>query len=124
MKIFIVEDSSITRLIERKVIESLDLRGTIYEAEDGTDALRLMREVGGCDLMVLDIDMPRQNGLEVLQDLQSKPLPGPSPKVIIVSAMGDGEIVRQAMALGVKSFVLKPFTKDQLGSKIRALLNS
>lgn len=123
MKIFIVEDSSITRLIERKVIESLNLRGTIYEAEDGTDALRLMREVGGCDLMVLDIDMPRQNGLEVLQDLQAKPLPGPSPKVIIVSAMGDGEIVRQAMALGVKSFVLKPFTKDQLGSKIRALLN-
>lgn len=121
MLALIAEDSSITRLIERKVIESLGMGFQIHEAEDGTDALRILRQWQKCELLILDLDMPRQNGIEVLQSLWQNPLAGGNPKVIIVSAMADSPTVQRTKELGVHHFVIKPFTKAILASKIKTL---
>lgn len=120
--VLIVDDSMIARRIARKVLESIPQKWTIDEAEDGVDAIRCMDRKSGFDLMFLDIDMPRQNGLEVLQEMRRKMM-SKNPRVIVISTMCDAETVRSALDFGAHDFIVKPFTKDTLIAKIKSQIS-
>jgi YesN/AraC family two-component response regulator len=69
MKILIADDSSLLRDRIKSLLNSLNHNPMIYEAENGVDALQLIREKKP-DLVILDIRMPEMNGIQVLKEIR------------------------------------------------------
>lgn len=113
-----VDDSKTIRSIIRKMLLPFDCE--LVEAEDGIDGLQKARELNP-DLIILDIDMPRMNGLEVLMNLrhddQSKRTP-----VFMLTSKSKEKNVRIALKLGVRAFIGKPFKRDELIEKIQGVV--
>ena len=91
-------------------------------ARDGLEALKLIEEKQP-DLVVLDIIMPQLDGLGVLERLGSLNLSS-SPKVIVLSAVGQDKITQRAITLGADYYVVKPFDMDVFTKRIRQMFNS
>ena len=73
------------------------------------------------DLLVLDLLMPEQGGLEVLRILRSKPATAALP-VVVLTAMDDEDNTRAGFEFGATDYVTKPFTIPQLAARVRACL--
>jgi len=73
------------------------------------------------DLLVLDLLMPEQGGLEVLEILRSRPATAALP-VVLLTAMDDEASTRAGFELGATDYVTKPFTIPQLAARVRACL--
>jgi DNA-binding response OmpR family regulator len=73
------------------------------------------------DLLVLDLLMPGQGGLEVLRILRSRPVTAALP-VVVLTAMDDEANTRAGFELGATDYVTKPFTIPQLAARVRACL--
>lgn len=91
-------------------------------AKDGIEVLELLEDTKP-DLVVLDIIMPRLDGLGVLERLNSMNL-NPMPRVIILSAVGQDKITQRAIALGADYYVVKPFDMDVLSNRIREMFSN
>lgn len=90
----------------------------VCTAIDGEAALSGI-EMHHPDLVVLDIIMPRLDGIAVQEKLQEM---GLRPKVVIFSAMGMDYITRQALALGADAYFMKPFNLDVFIRRLRTLM--
>ena len=118
MKILTVDDSPSVR----KMVEfSLKTKG--YEmgaAGDGVEALEIM-EQEQFDAIVLDVNMPRMNGLEFLEKIKSHEDYAAIP-VIMLTTEGQDEDRDKAVALGATAYIIKPFKPTQLLSLLDELL--
>lgn len=92
----------------------------MIEASSGQEALALISERVP-DLLVLDLLMPRQGGLEVLKVLRSQPATSALP-VLVLTALDDETNTRAGFELGTTDYVTKPFTILQLAARVRACL--
>lgn len=114
-RILVVDDeASIRRIIETR----LSLKGyTVICACDGDEALRRFQEQP-CDLVLLDVMLPRQDGFSVLESLrQSSDVP-----VLMLTACGDLQDRVLGLQLGADDYLLKPFSLAELEARIRSLL--
>lgn len=91
-------------------------------AKDGVEALELIEEKQP-DLVILDIIMPRLDGLGVLEKLASINL-DIVPQVIVLSAVGQDKITQRAITLGATYYVVKPFDMDVLTKRIRQMFRN
>lgn len=111
----IVDDAAIMRLRLRDIVEGeYEVAG---EAGDGDEALRLYDELKP-DFVTLDISMPKTNGMEALKKLMAS---HPDARVVIVSAVGQKKMVLEALSLGAKDFVIKPFESERVMKAIHRL---
>ncbi len=115
-KVLLVDDAAFMRMRCAKVLTKLG--HTIVEAENGVQALDMFDKEKP-DLVLLDITMPEMDGLEALKAIK---LRAPSAKVAMVSAMGQQQMVLEAIKLGASDFVLKPFDEDRLVTAVEKLL--
>jgi DNA-binding response OmpR family regulator len=116
--ILVVDDSTSIRMMMQFALKS---RGYIVAVViDGVEALEAL-ERGHYDLMVLDIHMPRLDGLEVLEALRER-APGATPPVLILTAEGQDHERDQALALGAADYMLKPFKPIELLDRVASLL--
>jgi two-component system response regulator (stage 0 sporulation protein A) len=83
-------------------------------AKDGAETVELLQQTNP-DVLLLDLIMPRIDGLEVLRRISSY---SNKPKVLVVSALGSDEITRQAMELGADFFFIKPLNFKAVVAKI------
>ena len=115
-KILVIEDDpSITMGLE------LNLRAEGFDvllAEDGHDGLEIARR-DGIDLIILDVMLPRLNGLEVLRTLRREGLETP---VLMLSARGAEIDKVMGLELGAEDYVTKPFGVAELMARVRAVL--
>ncbi|MGI6065493.1 MAG: response regulator [Bacillota bacterium] len=97
--------------VRRLLFEALkdDFRA-VYMAGSGMEAIELVKEHNP-DLVIMDMKMPRMNGLEVLKNLRKMNFQCP---VIMMTAYGELEIVAQATKMGVKKYITKPFDLREL----------
>lgn len=119
-RILIIDDSiAIASLL---VNEILPLGGySATAALSGEEGLEIARQVKP-DLILCDLEMPDINGLDVLRELQRTGLDIPA---IMMTAFGSEAIAAQALRIGVKDYIIKPFTTDEiLASVERALAES
>lgn len=91
----------------------------LSQARDGEAALRRLDE-GGVDLVITDLTMPQQGGLDLLRALARRPA---SPPVIVVTGFGTVETAVEAMRLGARDFLLKPYDLDLLLARVRECLH-
>lgn len=101
------------------IVDALHLAGfATASARHGQEALRILREQRP-DLVILDLSMPRMDGLEVLERVRAT---GDRTPVIILTARQDRDDVRTGFELGADDFVRKPFGIEELILRVRAVL--
>jgi two-component system chemotaxis response regulator CheY len=93
----------------------------IIEAENGAEAIEKLAGQA-IDLVVTDWNMPEMNGAELVQVLRSLPQYQEVP-IVMVTTRGMQEDVITAMKLGVNGYIIKPFTPEILGEKIKSVMN-
>ena len=117
-RILVVEDDPI---ILDLITTRLDLAGyDTYFARDGMEGLRRLRELRPA-AMVLDINMPRLDGFGLLKKMRQEGILEQTPTMVL-TARNQPDDVKQAIALGARDFLAKPFRDDQLLSRIGRLL--
>jgi len=106
-KAFIVDDEPLARLALREYIGlvSSDIE-IIGEAGDGEEALKQLKERQDVDIVLADIQMPRMNGVQLLEALRDSAFLKP-PLTIMLSAYGDYEYVRESFVRGAFDYMLK-----------------
>ena len=119
-KIFIVEDDTVLRNV---LSEKLSKSGyAVEEAEDGEVALQKLRGGLRPDLMLLDILMPKKNGMEVMEEMNADPMLKDIP-IMIISNSGQPVEIERAKKLGAKDFLIKAvFDPAEVLEKINTLL--
>lgn len=109
--ILIVDDSAMVR---RQVGAALTGAGyATVEATDGVDAQAKLAATADTALIVCDVNMPRMNGLELLEHLVRDPRAAKIP-VVMLTTEGQPELIQRAKALGAKGWLVKPFKPEML----------
>jgi len=110
----VVDDSMVIRKVARHILESLDF--AVEEAGDGREALDAVAETVP-DVVLLDWNMPVMNGMEFLCALDDL-APTPRPKVVFCTTENGTAHIRAALDAGADEYVMKPFDRDTLASKL------
>jgi two-component system chemotaxis response regulator CheY len=121
LDVLIVDDSAAIRKILQRVLRQTDLPlGEIQEAGDGTEAIAILqnRTFG---LILSDINMPQMDGLQLLARIKELDHLRDVPVIMITTEGGQGKVM-EAVQLGAKGYVRKPFTADQIKEKLAGLL--
>lgn len=108
-KVLIVDDTIFMRVALRRLLEKSGFEVT-GEAENGLIGVEKYKELQP-DIVTMDITMPQMTGLEALREIMNF---DPKAKVIIVSAMGQEPMVKEAIVNGAKSFIVKPFKEEHV----------
>lgn len=118
MRVLLADDHAIVRRGLRSLLEAGGAE-VVGEAGDGFDAVRLTQETHP-DVIVLDIAMPRLNGIDVASRVRALEAP---PKVIILSMHADESYILRALAAGAQAYLLKDSTDEDLWPAIRAVMS-
>ena len=111
----VVDDSAVIRKVARRILEGLSLRVT--EAEDGKLALAAC-QAEMPDAVLLDWNMPVMDGYEFLRQLRRMP-DGAKPKVVFCTTENDVAQIARAVHAGADEYVMKPFDRETLESKLQ-----
>jgi len=114
----IVEDHHLVRQGLKALLENEPDFEVMAEAADGQEAIRLVNQLDP-DLILMDISLPKLNGIQVLKKLQAENCNVP---VVILSMHEDLSLVRQALRYGARGFLLKRSVTDELLLAIRAAI--
>lgn len=115
MKILIVEDE---KILNNTINKSLKDAGYEVEAAfDGFDAMEMI-EIESYDLIVLDLNLPNMDGMEILKNLRKEDV---ETKVLILSARSQIQDKVEGLDAGANDFLQKPFHLDELKARVRSL---
>jgi two-component system chemotaxis response regulator CheY len=119
--ILIVDDSSSIRRLLKKVLELSGIElGEVLEASNGLEALDVLKREW-VDFILCDIHMPKMDGIQFLRELKQDEVLSRIP-VIMVSTEGREEIVQEVKALGIRAYVKKPFSPEEIREVIENLI--
>jgi two-component system chemotaxis response regulator CheY len=121
LDVLIVDDSAAIRKILQRVLVQANLEiGKVHEAGDGAEALEALKgnPVG---LILSDLNMPNMDGLQFLTELRSRPEHRQTP-VIMITTEGAQAKVMEAVSLGARGYVRKPFTAEQIKEKLVGII--
>nr|WP_319488399.1 response regulator [uncultured Caproiciproducens sp.] len=116
-KIMLVDDAAFMRMMIKNTLQQNGYT-EIVEAENGEKAISLYTAEKP-DLILMDITMPVMDGLEALKHLRD--MDG-NIKVVMCSAMGQEAMVVEALKLGAKDFIVKPFKPDRIMKTVNGIL--
>ena len=118
-KILIVDDSKFNRDILKEIL------GETYnylEAENGNQAIQMIGENIGIDLMLLDINMPQMNGFEVLKIMKRSQCIEETP-VIMISSEESVDTMREAYEMGITDYITRPFDSVIVKKRVQNTLS-
>ena len=117
----IVDDSSAVRAFVRASLEDAGF-ARVEEAETGFEALRLLAS-NTFDVVIVDVNMPDINGLELLAFMRKSPRQQAARKILI-STQVDGPDAKRGIELGADAFLQKPFETTQLRELVSGLIGA
>lgn len=126
IEILLVEDNEPDVVLTQEAFEDADIPNNLHVAGDGVEALQFLRREGKFassprpDVILLDINMPRKNGLEVLAELKADPDLRAIPVVVLTTSQADEDILRSYQS-HASSYIVKPVEFAQFYSAIEAL---
>ena len=119
LKVLIVDDHRTSRMLIRDALEQLGIKNIVF-ACDGEEALKAMMATP-CHIIISDFNMPKLDGIQLLQAIRSYKKTQKTPFIILTSK-GDRELVMKAAQLGVNNFLAKPITVPVLKKTIEAVV--
>lgn len=108
-KIMIVEDDPMVAMINEQFVNRCGDFSVTHRCSNGEDALAILGSAP-VDLVIMDVYMPRLDGIETLKKIREKDIP---VSVIMVTAANDNSTVEEAVRLGAIDYLVKPFTFDR-----------
>jgi len=126
LKALIVDDSALMRkLVDRALRQSGLVLDDAVEAENGLEALEALRKARDSgvdfDVIMCDINMPQMDGLLFLETMRAEGL-APQVPVVMITTEGTEQHVLRAIASGARGYICKPFTGEQVKSRVLPLM--
>jgi two-component system, chemotaxis family, response regulator Rcp1 len=120
--ILLVEDNAGDVLLTREALREADVSVELTAVADGEQALAYLRDEGveRPDLVLLDLNLPRKNGLEVLEEIRHDPALRTTP-VIMLTTSSSARDVTASYARGVNCYVVKPLDLDDFTELVQAI---
>ncbi len=115
-KIMIVDDAAFMRITLKSILQKAGYE--VEEAVDGQDAVDKYRKIKP-DAVTMDITMPNKDGLEAATEIRSQ---NPDAVIIMCTALGQENLIRKAVQIGVKDFIVKPFDPERVISAVQGAL--
>lgn len=115
-KILIVDDAVFMRNTLRMMLERNEFE-VIGQAEDGIQAVEEYIRLRP-DIVTMDITMPKMSGIEALLKIKEA---DPSAKVVMITAMGNEMMVKEAIVSGAVNFIVKPFQEEKVVEVLKRL---
>ena len=112
------------RIVRRIVVAKLSGLGyEVNQAEDGQEALNMIRDAAVPDLLITDSLMPRVSGLELVRSIRSSPDAdlATMPVIMLTSRQGEHDVI-EGLQTGLDDYVTKPFSPDELVARVRTVL--
>ncbi|MCX8131007.1 MAG: response regulator [Clostridia bacterium] len=116
----IVDDAIFMRTLLKKMIEEVETYKVVGEGSNGYEAIQQAKSLKP-DIMTLDITMPEMDGIKAVQEVLKV---SPETKILMVSAMGQQSMVIEAIKLGARDFVVKPFEKSRVLQAIKNIIST
>jgi CheY-like chemotaxis protein len=126
IEILLVEDNPGDARLTREALSQSKVRNNLHRASDGEEALAFLRRQGSFagaptpDLILLDLNLPRRDGREVLEDIKSDPALKHIPVVILTSSQAEEDIIR-SYQLHANCFITKPVDLEQLTKVVQGI---
>ncbi len=115
IRVLVADDHPMVRIGIRKFLEKYADIEVIGEAADGQQALRYVEKLSP-EILILDLEMPRMDGLQVLHQLQKR---HSSVRVLVLSAYDDNQLIQGAMEIGIAGFLSKDEMPENLIEAVR-----
>lgn len=121
IRVLIVDDSSVMRKIVERSLRSAGFElSEVLEASNGAEALDLAKN-GPLNLILSDLNMPAMDGLQFLKNLATIDSAKSVP-VVMITTEGSEARVKEAISMGARSYIRKPFTPEQVKERVTPLL--
>ena len=117
MKVLVVDDSGIVRERLKEMLSEVSTVETVSEAKDRLEAISLLQKLKP-DVMVVDIEMPGGNGIDLLVDIKKQRKP---PLVIVLTNLSDPQYRKKCMDVGADFFFDKSIEFDKVAEVLRHL---
>lgn len=118
IKFVVVDDAVFMRTLIKRMIEENNNYVVVAEGSNGYEAIEQTKKHQP-DIITLDITMPEMDGIMAIKDILAE---SPDTKIIMVSAMGQQSMVIDAIKMGAKDFIVKPFDKTRVQQAIENVL--
>ena len=124
MEILLVEDNEDDIVLEQEAIADAKLVNLMHVVRDGEEALSYLRRQGQYQdaqrpgLILLDINMPRKNGFEVLNEMKADAALMHIPVIMLTTSDNEADVVK-SYAKGACSFITKPMDFDKFGEVVK-----
>lgn len=116
IEILLIEDNEGDIYLTKKVFEKARLNNTITVAEDGEVAIKILKDrpENRPDIILLDINLPKKDGKQVLEEIKNDPNLRTIPVVILTSSKAEKDIL-ESYNLHANSYIIKPVTLEKFG---------
>ena len=115
-KVLVVDDSEFMRMVLKNILK--EKKYQIIETSDGPEAIEQFK-VEKPDLVLLDIIMPKMDGVAVLDSLKKIKS---DANVIMITAVGQEQTMEECKRLGAKGYIIKPFDEKQVLEEVKKVL--
>ena len=119
IEIIIADDHMMIREGLKQLLELDGTMKVIAEANDGEECLNLLNKKIHPDILLLDINMPKKNGIEVLEYIKQNKIP---VKVLILTVHNEVEYLLKAVDIGIDGYLLKDSSYDELKEAIDVVI--
>lgn len=128
INLLLIEDDAVDVMNVQRAFKKNNITNPLYVAENGLEALWMLRGMDGKTpeipnhrrLILLDLNMPKMNGIEFLQELRSDPQLQMTPVIVLTTSNEDRDRV-EAYRLNVAGYLLKPVSFSQFAEVMAAL---
>lgn len=117
-KILVVDDASFMRTVLKDIVKGNGLASEVIEAGDGIEGVKAY-QAQKPDLVTMDVNMPRADGIQALRAIMKI---DPTAKVVMVTSVEQKQIVQDAMKIGARDYIVKPFDKSNVGLVLNKVL--
>jgi len=122
LNILLIEDDAIEVLKFNRTVSSLGLKHKVIEANNGEDAIKLLEIKENLpDIILLDLNMPRLNGIEFLTLLKQDDILKYIPTIILTTSSNNRDLLK-CFEIGVSGYILKPLKYEDYITKIQRVL--
>jgi two-component system chemotaxis response regulator CheY len=117
-RVLIVDDAAFMRMMIKSVLEKNDFE-IVGEADCGEKGIEMFKQLKP-DVVTMDITMPGIGGIEAVREIMKV---DNGARVVMCSAMGQQAMVLEAIQLGAKDFIVKPFNQERILTAVRNAVN-
>lgn len=118
LNIAIADDNPQILSLLNDILEEQEGFRVVGKADNGEDAYHMIMKTNP-DIVLMDIIMPRLDGISVMEQVKKNSEMKKSPSFIMITAAGSENITREAFRMGANYYIMKPFNKDMIVDKIR-----